>query len=513
MRIIFASLAIAAAVISTDAQLTGWQTTRDGWSTGDCKLVSSRMDITVNALHADVVEEAEIKTIGTVSSGDSKTLEITGTFSVTEGTIVRSMLLWNGNKILKAKLRTRADADSSYEDVVDRDTEKPVVIDPAIISYLGDNRYQFRIYPVSIGESRKIRVLSSVPLSSEMSFPVTTAFADHIAEGPNTIPVTFNIKDGASAYTLLHENSNRLINTNTTYLLPTTGNYWSFFSNFYISKSRQKGIKAFSASLLSGNGAGNYYAVFSDIPDCITKMVLQGYSLDARINTGSKTYAYDIETDQGIAAYIKTAEAWDRQITFTLYNKSGAIQKDTIIRLDSCDIIRNQDLPLIWAAKYTFQERLGELGSLFGFVDRNMSLLAMESDTLSTELSLAYSANGVPPLTEQEIIIAPEKKAAAPAENIFFEVDANMVSDATAIKEFEVFNITPTSIEIRLPASEKGLVDISLFDARGREVFRQRNISLKNGFVRLSLTNKASGLHVLKVKTASRNLMQKVIFR
>jgi len=47
------------------------------------------------------------------------------------------------------------------------------------------------------------------------------------------------------------------------------------------------------------------------------------------------------------------------------------------------DSLAQSLLPLIWGAKYSLVEGTGNLGALFGFVDQNMSLLALEKDTLS----------------------------------------------------------------------------------------------------------------------------------
>ncbi|MBD3317261.1 MAG: hypothetical protein GF344_15855 [Chitinivibrionales bacterium] len=105
-----------------------------------------------------------IATRGNVWSGDQSTLEIFGEFEMSPGTAIRSMLLWQGNTILKAKLKDRTAADSAYEEVVDRRRTQIVPRDPALIESLGGNRYRFKIYPVALARSRKIRILYTVPL-------------------------------------------------------------------------------------------------------------------------------------------------------------------------------------------------------------------------------------------------------------------------------------------------------------------------------------------------------------
>lgn len=165
-----------------------WQTTHAGTSSGDCQLVSTRLTFTINEFCANVEEEAVITAVGRVASGDSMTLEIFGTFTVTPGTCVRSMLLWNGNVILKAKLLDRNLANKQYEDIVHRDTIVPVVRrDPCLIEYLGNSVYRFKIYPVAANHSRKIRILYTVPftlVNDGPLFKINTAFTVGAALNP-----------------------------------------------------------------------------------------------------------------------------------------------------------------------------------------------------------------------------------------------------------------------------------------------------------------------------------------
>lgn len=174
---------------------TRWQTTRNGWtSSGVCQLKSNKISVEVHPYYADVVEEAEITATGDVWSGDPNSLEITGSFTLSSGTALRSMLLWNGTKILKAKLRLRADADSLYEDVVNRE----VVRDPALIEYTGNNTYRFKIFPVAINESRKIRIMYTAPLqmtNEDPRFFISPAFTLGTQSTPSQIPVEITRSD------------------------------------------------------------------------------------------------------------------------------------------------------------------------------------------------------------------------------------------------------------------------------------------------------------------------------
>lgn len=142
-----------------------WITTHNGWAQGGCELIRSASKATLHSTYVEMEEEAEIETQGTVFSGDPRTLEIVGTITLPPGSIIQGMLLWNGPVVLKAKLKSRDQAGSEYEKVVNRDTPPPPQPrDPALIEYLGPNSYLIRIYPVTQGSSRRIRLKYVVPM-------------------------------------------------------------------------------------------------------------------------------------------------------------------------------------------------------------------------------------------------------------------------------------------------------------------------------------------------------------
>ena len=185
-NILIAALLLPIAVFS---QIT-WQTASYTLMGQQCQLSSNIVNITVNPFHLDVEEEAVITAVynDAWSSwyGDAGSLEITGVFVLTKGSSVRSMLVWEGSKLLKAKLRDRTLADSAYEATVNR-TKPQFPHDPALIEYLGNNAYRFKIYPVAINNSRKIRILYSVPFLMSQTgpqFQLLTAFTGGTAQPP-----------------------------------------------------------------------------------------------------------------------------------------------------------------------------------------------------------------------------------------------------------------------------------------------------------------------------------------
>jgi hypothetical protein len=149
-----------------------WQTTHtatpdNGFSSGGCGLESSALRVGIYPAYLDVEEDAEISALGAVDAGnDSKTLEITGTFTMPAGTAIVGALLWEGDKILQGKLLDRQAADSLYESIVDRNSTPPTrPRDPLILELTGKDTYRFRIYPVAAGHSRRLRLRYQLPPS------------------------------------------------------------------------------------------------------------------------------------------------------------------------------------------------------------------------------------------------------------------------------------------------------------------------------------------------------------
>jgi hypothetical protein len=131
------------------------------------------MSVGLEAGYLDVVEDVEIgaSRAGTWApdpTGDRNTLEVTGVFYLPSGSAMTGLLIWNGETILKGKLKPAGTANQQYEDFVDRNTSPPVQPrDPFFVRQIGFNEnfetYEYKIYPVVWTEFRKIRVRYLVP--------------------------------------------------------------------------------------------------------------------------------------------------------------------------------------------------------------------------------------------------------------------------------------------------------------------------------------------------------------
>jgi len=510
-----------------------WQTTHDGQSSGSCQLVSSSIHASVYDFHVDIVEEAEIKMIGTVWRGDETTLEIFGEFTLSKGTAVRSMLLWNGDQILKARLKERAAADSAYEDVVDRNAHLFVRRDPALIEYRGQNRYGFKIYPVNLNESRKIRILYTVPLRAGDTFTqydIKTAFTAGASYIPDEIPLTIDIKTKNRSneplpHYITYGGRRRLVSANTTYIIPSSA-FASY--NWYYGNSNIKSLKIIPKSEYLEKGYAysteahlrpNYfYSVYARIPEVLINDIgnLDTMTVEARISIKEKSYACDVKKDGIYSVSIKSQEPWDNAITWTAYNSRGDVVASVDKKLAISNSIYSNYLPLIWAANYSLDEEQGALGAMYGFVDSRMSLLALEEDVLESQFVEQYTESGVPQLTPEEIIFDDVHMPQAPLEYIDFDIQAATALRAEVDKtktKISIVQISNREFEFHLPNVSDRRVSVTLFDMQGRLVFSKTDFSVKSGKIHLILPSYLKGSFIMKIHAGVEHQAKRIVLR
>ncbi len=507
---------------------TRWQTTRNGRSSGECRLETNRIRATLRKFHVDVVEEAVIRATGSVSWGDPNTLEITGKFTLAPGTTVRSMLLWNGNEILKAKLKDRDAADSAYESVVNR----VQVRDPAIIELVGPNTYEFKIYPVAINQTRKIRILYSVPLKGYTDGPrfrIQTAFTIGPREIPTQIPFEFMRGDAIDdcRYMLKHGNTRRPLQFGVTYMLPTS-DFYEQARYYYARTPRYLEIapdtsswhRAYTFTVDSGKAAGNYAAIFTTVPDTLRGLLETGWygdvTLETRIATSEKAYISTLTGTGCMAVYLKSAGQWDRNVYWSLYDSEGSIICELTQSLAPDTTSPSLDqLPLVWAGKYCLEEGKGSLGALFGFVDTRMSLLALESDRLNPEEAALWRENGVPPLEPDEIVISPWLIEPPPAEDVIFEMPTDVLTNgADAARVMQVELLAGGRLMLQFDGATTAVVArVILLDLRGRVVGAWNNVALVSGRTELALPAGLHGTYLVRAVAGTRRLEQRLVIR
>jgi hypothetical protein len=504
----------------TVAQQITWQTTRNGSCSGYCQLESNKISLTVSPFYIDVVEEAVIGTRGSVSWGDPSTLEIIGTFTLSKGTALRSMLLWNGQKILKAKLLDRNYADSAYQAIVNRQIPR----DPAIIEYLGNDTYRFRIFPVAINASRKIRILYAVPFhcaSNGPVFEIKTAFTVGAQTTPTQIPIEIEKASQITGnYLISYGSTHKTIQFGSTYIVPYSDlakNGYYYNNTFYSSSTSwvinpisimpdtTLKIEAYTAEIDSGATAGNYTAVYAMPPE----MVLASYkelgqtgtpTFEAKIMAGTTSYITDFNNKKYLGVYLKSPMEWDSTIYWTVYTSTGKI---ALTYSQKCspqtDSLSQSILPLIWGAKYSLVEGTGNLGALYGFVDQNMSLLARENDTLCAADALAWAIKGVPVLKPDEIKINHADIPIAPIENVIFEFSSSVLNIAKAkLLAFEI-TLKGRMLNIAFKSFKNGVVRVALFDISGKQLASWNNLSVVGNSLALELPQRAGGFMIVRV--------------
>jgi len=517
------------------AQSTQWQTTRDGRRNGYCVLESNKLHIIAYPLHVDVEEEAVIKTEGNVWRGDTRTLEITGNFTLPQGAALRSLLLWNGDQILKAKLKNRFDAEKEYEDVVDREKiiERPR--DPALIEKIGPNQYQYKIYPVSINKSRRIRILYSIPVQSTsngINIEIKTAFTHGPKEIPSQIPLT--IEKGASSinnFKLQQGTSKKTVRFDAEYLIETSS---LVSQNCYYCTKSQKSIflipdtetynHAYAGTILRGKKAGHYLSISSYLTDELEEKLFQRfithpYTLEPRIVIGEKTIILDFPQDAvGISAIIKTEKEWDGKIYWTAYDTNGDIGLEYEQQLTIDRISESADaLALLWAVAYSQEENLGNLGSVYGFVDDDMSLLALESDVLPLELAAQYEDEGVPILLPEEIIADEDELPVIPEENLIIDYEYGGTSlngthsalpDRTSQLSVQILN--NKQLLINLPDNFGATVTIALYNLKGQLIQQWSSVPTAHMNVTLTAKKPLNGRYILHIRGAHRSMKKTI---
>jgi hypothetical protein len=536
----FQSIVIAAIIlpVAVFSQIA-WQTADYTLTGQTCQVSSNIIKITVNPFHLDIEEEATITAVynDTWQSwwGDSKALEIMGTFTLSTGSSVRSMLLWEGSKILKAKLRDRAAADSAYEATVNRALPQGYHHDPAVIDYLGNGQYRFKIYPVPVNNSRKIRILYSVPFLMSQDgpkFQLLTAFTTGAQQIPTEIPLQIiRATETTGNYILSYGSILKSIQFGATYQIPTssmqvTSYSYNYYGGYNTSSVQQPLIifpdtnystMSYTAKIASGNSAGNYTAVFATPPDTITAALNElpageASSIEAKIVVGSTAYITDFNQKGFLGAYIKSTALWDSTVVWNVYNSKGklAFQCRKAYKPQSDSLI-NAMLPLVWGAKYTLAEGNDNLGALFGFVDRRMSLLALEKDSLTSIQAVSWAKSGIPPLSPQEIIVNPAQLPTTPDDDVIFELGTGIHAVYKNIAaSFIVLFKSNHAISLRFNQLKAGKITVALFDMSGRTVETWNNIQITGGSADLKLPQKAIGCMVLRI-TAGKEIVQKRI--
>ncbi|WP_421800463.1 VIT domain-containing protein [Haliscomenobacter sp.] len=114
-------------------------------------------------------------------------LEAVLNFSLPANSIVNDSWLWIDTTIIRAKILDRWTASTIYENIVNRRR------DPSILTKEGNDRYTLRIYPLIMGERRKVKINYLVP-GNWSTQTVQTLLPANILRSTNRPTPAFNIR-------------------------------------------------------------------------------------------------------------------------------------------------------------------------------------------------------------------------------------------------------------------------------------------------------------------------------
>ncbi len=409
-------LAIAMLVTIPQAELF-WKTTHGTNGQGEVRIQSNKIKVHVHPAYLDVEEEVEIQTLGTTpAGGDANSLEIFGTFQLPEGAAIIGMLLWNGNDLLKARLKDRSVARQQYEQIVDRDAPPPVVpIDPALIEALGNDRYGISIYPVRQGFARKVRLRYHVPtaLSAHgVGMPFFTAFSRAVGGNKNAVTETTFMGSDTTRFMLSTPGG-----AGNPLSLPSTYLFTSAQELLIKNVSAQKGLAA-TTHFSSGPFGGQYLKLMIPVPSMVRDALKTFVTAKTRpsitvvVKTGEErrnidmACLLDVHAPQkcaGLEFKGKAAKPWSTTVDWVIaQGEQKLVHTQTLVPVKSpADSI----LAILWAAdaKSYAEKAESQKGTRYGFVDAASSLLALEEDVMSLADKKRYWETGVPRLAENEI--------------------------------------------------------------------------------------------------------------
>jgi hypothetical protein len=520
-----------------------WQTTHTkneggGYNSGTCALTSASVKVRVHPAFLDVEEDAEIGVVGSVSIGnDPKSLEIVANFSLPPGSAITGALLWDGNTILQGKLLDRKAADSLYEEFVDRNSTPPArPRDPIILEKTGDGTYRFRIYPVTLGYSRHMRIRYQLPpvVGPEgVQMPIKAAVSSLFPDSRLQVPVT--IENGGITPKIIFAMPG---NIRTEMTLPRTrlmttqelgdqGVGWDEWGNMqsnpgmaiqHVVPLRQAAIKS---TFATGQMAGNYLNLFATV----SPQVLKGLNLASAtrlavvVRNAGHSYDFAVPCDGGLAVgcgslmfHGKSDQAWSDTLEWEAYDAAGKLLARTKVNSTVFENAQDTGAAVLWASavKHFSEKKELPLGPVFGFVDDWASLLALPKDSISPSLADFYAMNGVPRISNASVKdVIPNYEAGqvpnGPTSGLAAKTGALPDPKTWKLERFQ------GGFVIRMPGLAAGLTaTVELYDLSGKRAgyWTPRSDS---GAINLASAAVRPGIYVLKVRVAGKMSTKRIV--
>lgn len=222
-------LIVLSSILSISAQEFDTLQSRNVYGTnwwGKVQLKRDHKKVTVHETYLEIEEEVELSPIegyeGEPEESQKNSLEISGQFPLPKSSVVTGAIVWDGEKILKSKLKPLPEADKEFNDTLNNGDEwVPSPQDPMQIglAYRGtaveqNDIYDFRIYPARWGSSRRLRIRYLLPIRNVNDIPtmyIPKVFADAISSDAQRLPQEYSVDlkgaDGITSVTLMSETS------------------------------------------------------------------------------------------------------------------------------------------------------------------------------------------------------------------------------------------------------------------------------------------------------------------
>ncbi len=536
-----------------------WQTTHTnnaggGYNSGNCQLSVASVRVRVNPVFLDVEEDAEIAAVGTVGVGnDGKSLEIVGNMTLPPGAAITGALLWDGDTILKGNLLDRSAAKALYEDLVNRNSTPPArPRDPLILEKTGAGAYRFRIYPVTLGFSRHLRLRYQLPPvmgPDGVTMPFKAALTSLFAGSTLQIPVT--LENGGKVPKVIFAMSN---GTKTEMTLPRTrlmtadevgdpGNGWDVWGHLVsvpgiaiqpVTPIRQA---AYKTTFPAGQMGGNFLNLYATVSQEVLKglNIRSAVSLSVTVRNGKHAYDFPVACEGGLAVGCgsmvfqgKSDSAWNDTLSWEAFDSNGKLLASTKVKSAVFETAADTGAAVLWSASeaHFSEKKEAPLGPSFGFVDEWASLLSLPKDSVSPALYAFYNENGVPRIANfsvKDVIpnylegqvanpLDPGNPVGTP-QNPNFPISTVLVAKLGAFADPSAWRVERMQggFVIRIDGMENGLSSVvQLYNLAGQLAGNWAPRS-EGGALNLSSAAVRPGIYLVKIRIAGRLAVKRIV--
>jgi len=425
------------------------QSTQGATWLGTAAITEEKMNVTIYRNYLDVELDWVFKADGTAAPAEyGDALEIVGNINLVQGSVVVGMLVWYKDKVLKAKLKRKADARKDYEEVVDRNAiVPPRPRDPVMLEYLGRDNYDISIFPLKFQGTRHLRMRYLVP-TTVMNGEITAVF-------PHAFTSTgiVTVKKSAEVYECLINSNNQNSEIFTDSI--TLTNVQAYYSQFSPSSISAKIIKdtlaAAKTSILVCNTNSSFLpGEFACVDNFAVNRILDSVKtyfsrLDANnvsgkvavyasIGNGAVSCSTGVEISVASVANINSNVIWVKPLF--VYSKTSVKHEIRWQAYFNGELIFKEiELPdYVESTNSQLESRLiagsnkiislekslpSSMAATFGFIDTAFALLALEEDSIPCHLKNFYKNSGVSLLNEEDIFADSADAVLMPATNLF----------------------------------------------------------------------------------------------